>query len=104
MKEFPWGRLEPGPGGEQAVSKEASTGSPLLQDRIGGHSYGQPTDRILSDLMLDWMGFAATRNNDLAYDSNLTVIQRVLALSGCGRFWLAENDASRSTSHTKGWS
>ncbi len=80
MKEFPWGRLEPGPGGDKLYRKRPHRFAFAPRLALAA-LYGQPTDRILSDLMLDWMGFAATRNNDLAYDSNLTVIQRVLALS-----------------------
>lgn len=77
---FPWGTLESGPGGDvlYAVRPHRFAFAPRWARAI---LYGEPLAPEMRLIVEDWMRFAAGADNDLAYHSNLVVVQRVLASS-----------------------
>ena len=88
---FPWGRLERGPGGDKLYRKRPHRFA--FAPRLALASlYGEASDRVLHEVLLGWMAFASGRANDLAYDSNLAVIQRTLALSWAWAFLAARGN------------
>jgi hypothetical protein len=84
-RDFPWGTIEQGPGGDKLYRKRPHrfAFSPRLALAA---FYGESSDRVLREVLLGWMSFASSAENALAYDSNLAVIQRVLALSWAWTF------------------
>ncbi len=75
-----WRRLEPGPGGDKLYQKRPHRFAFAPRLALAA-LYGEPTDSTLETVLRGWMAVAASRTNTIAYDSNLSVIQRLLALS-----------------------
>ena len=90
---FPWGRLEGGPGRDKLYRKRPHRFAFAPRLALAA-LYGEPTDGFLHELLTDWMSYASRRDNALAYDSNLAVIQRLLALSWAWAFLSSRHDAN----------
>jgi hypothetical protein len=93
---FPWGGVERGPGGDKLYRKRPHRFAFAPRLALAA-LYGEPSDDAFHEVLLGWMGYASGTDNALAYDSNLAVIQRVLALSSAWSFLSArENPDARA--------
>lgn len=88
---FPWGGVEGASESDRLILKRPHRFAFAPRLALAA-LYGEPTDRAFVGLLKDWMAFASSRTNSLAYDSNLSVIQRLLALSWAWAFLAARED------------
>lgn len=93
---FPWGNLEPGAGQDKLYAKRPHRFSfvPRIALAI---LHGEPAVRQLQELLQDWVQFASSPSNHLAYDSNLAVIQRILALTWGWAFLSAREEEDQES-------
>lgn len=91
---FPWGDIEPGPGGDKLYRKQPHRWAFAPSFALAVVN-GRLTVGDLYTLLNDWAMFAKSRSNSIAFDSNLAVIQRVLALTWAWLF-LASRDIDSS--------
>ena len=77
---FPWGGAVEGPGRDKLYIKRPHrfAVAPALAKSI---CFGATDTGVVLRIFRSWMGFARSKGSSLAYDSNLAVIQRLLALT-----------------------
>jgi hypothetical protein len=90
---FPWKGLPLGPGGDKLYRKRPHRFAFAPRLALAA-LYGEPGDAYLAELLEEWMAIAASRDNGVAYDSNLAVTQRLLALSWAWAFLAARESRS----------
>lgn len=90
---FPWGTLPRGPGDDNlyCVRPQRFAFAPRMALAV---LYGASDGERLSAVLASWMKFAATERYGLAYQSNLVVIQRLLALSWTWAFLAARPEGA----------
>lgn len=98
---FPWRGLAPGPGGDKLYQKRPHRFAFAPRLALAA-LYGEPSDATLEGVVAGWMVVADSRANAMAYDSNLGVIQRLLALSWAWAFLAARENPARAQLEQEG--
>ena len=91
--DFPWNRLPSGPGADGMYAKRPHRFAFAPRNALAC-LYDPGAARRLSGMLEAWMHCATRGASRFCYDSNLGVIQRILALSWCWAFLAARDPGS----------
>ena len=99
---FPWSSLPVGPGSDAIFAKRPHRFAFAPRSALAC-LYDPAAAHRLSGMLDSWMQCAATGESRFCYDSNLGVIQRILALSWCWTFLTARDPESGSEGMDPEW-